>query len=125
MRVYARAAPAMDAAYQARLAVERMKREIRDLEDTAAITSFLPTALTFVDSSRNTIAYAASGSTLLRNGDLLARGLSALTFGYRRGDASTALVPSELRLVEIDLTVQSGGQPFRIQTAVFPRALGP
>ena len=125
MKIYARAAPAMDASYQALLSVERMRREIRDMKDTASITTFTATALTFDDSSDNTIAYSLSGGDLLRNGALLARGVTSLSFGYWKSDGTNASVASDLHLVEIDLTVQSGAEPYRLQAAVFPRTLSP
>ena len=124
MKVYARTVPAMDATYQASLAVERMKSEIRDMKDTASITTFTSTALTFRDSADQTIAYSLSGSNLLRNGDLLARGVTAFGFSYWKRDGTTASAAVDLHLLELDLTVQTGSQPYRVRTAVFPRNLG-
>jgi prepilin-type N-terminal cleavage/methylation domain-containing protein len=125
MKVYARTAPGLDASYQAHLACERMKRDIRDLGGTASITVFVADALAFDDSSANTISYSLSGGDLTRNGDLLARGVTGLTFTYRKSDGTPATTPAELALVEIDLTVQTGTEPYRLQTCVFPRCLGP
>ena len=125
MRIYARTAPAMDASYQVRLAVERMMREIRDMKDTASITTFGSSALTFDDSSDDTIAYSLSGSNLLRNGDLLAQGVTTLSFSYWKSDGTTASAAADLHLTEIDLTVQVGTEPYRVRTAVFPRVLSP
>jgi hypothetical protein len=123
MKVYARSVPAMDAAYQARTGLERMKREIRDLKDRPSIAAFSATGLTFDDSSDATIAYALSGSDLLRNGDLLARGVTALTFTYWKANGTAASAPEDLHLVEIDLTVASLGQSYRLETAIFPRVV--
>ena len=125
MKVYARTAPALEATYQARLSAERMKREIRDMKDTASITVFTATALTFDDSSSNMIAYSLSGGNLSRNGDLLAQGGTSLTFSYWKSDGTSASVAADLHLVEIDLTVQRGNEPYRLQAAVFPRVLSP
>ena len=125
MKVYARTAPAMDASYQAHLSVGRMKREIRDMQDTASITSFTATSLAFDDSSGNPIAYSLAGGDLLRNGDLLAQGLTTLSFTYWKSDGTVAAAPTDLHLVEIDLTVQTSGEPYRLQTAAFPRSLSP
>jgi prepilin-type N-terminal cleavage/methylation domain-containing protein len=123
MKVYARTVPALDASYQARLAVERMKSDFRDMK-AGSITTYTSTALTFQLSAGQTIAYSLSGSNLLRNGDLLAKGVSAFTFGYRKEDGTSATAAVDLHLLELDLTVQTAGQPYRVQTAVFPRNLG-
>ena len=81
------------------------------------------TALTFDDAADNTIAFSLSGSDLLRNGDLLAQGLTSLTFTYWKSDGTAAAVAADLHLVEIDLTAQTGSEPYRLQAAVFPRIL--
>ena len=125
MKIYARTAPMLDATYQARLSVERMKREIRDMQDTASITNFTSTGLTFNDSSNNTIAFSLSSGNLLRNGDMLARGVTTLGFDYWAADGAVAASAAELHLIEIDLTVETATQPYRIRTAVFPRVLTP
>jgi len=124
MEIYARTVPAMDATYQARLAVERMKNEIRDMK-AGSITTFTSTALTFQLSAGQTIAYSLSGSNLLRNGDLLARGVTAFGLAFWKANGTAASTAVDLHLVEIDLTVQTGDQPYRVRTAVFPRNLGP
>ena len=86
-----------------------------------APTTFTATALTFDDSSDNTIAYSLTSGDLLRNGDLLARNVTSLSLDYWKSDGTAASAASDLHLVEIDLTVQSGAEPYRLQTAVFPR----
>ena len=123
MRVYARTAPKVDAAYQARLADDRMKREIRDLKGLGRVTAMTSSAFTFDDSSDTTIAYSLSASNLLRNGDLMAKGVTSLTFSYWKSDGTVASAAADLNLVEYDLTVQTGSEPYRVQAAVFPRLL--
>lgn len=122
-KIYARTVPTLDATYQARFAVERMKSDVRDMQD-GSITTFTSTALTFKLSSGQSIAYTLSGSTLLRNGDLLAKGVTALSISYKQKDGTTAALASDLNLVEIDLMVQTADQPYRVQIAVYPRGLG-
>ena len=124
-KVYARTAPSMDASYQVRLAIERLRRDIHDMKDTVSITTFTATALTFDDSSSNTLAYSLSAGDLQRNGDLLAQGVTSLTFTYWKSDGTTAAAAADLHLVEIDLTVQIGDEPYRVRTAAFPRVLSP
>ena len=124
MRVYASAMPTMDASYQAHLAVERMRRDIQVMGDRSTITSFTASSLTFDDSAANTIAYDHAAGDLTRNGALLARGVSAFAFEYWKSDGTPAVTPAELHLVDIDLTVQVSGQPYRLAATVFPRGYG-
>jgi prepilin-type N-terminal cleavage/methylation domain-containing protein len=125
VKIYAGTATALDAAYQSRLALERMTREIHDVKDSSSITTFTASALTFTNSSNVSIAYALSSGNLTRNGDLLAKGATALSFTYWKKDGTSATLGSNVYLIEIDLTVQSGNAPYRVRTAVFPRNLGP
>ena len=124
-KVYARTAPSMEASYQAHLAIERLRRDIYDMKDTASITTFTSTALTFDDTSDTTLAYSLSAGDLQRNGDLLAQGVTSLTFTYWKSDGTTASAAADLHLVEVDLTVQIGDEPYRVRTAAFPRVLSP
>jgi len=124
MKVYARSMPAQNASYQARTCIERMKRELRDLQDRGSITEMSTTRFTFDDSTDASITYALAGDTLTRNGDLLARGVTAFSLTYWGVGGSVAATVEDLHLVELDLTVECGGQAFRAQSAVFPRVLG-
>ena len=123
MKVYARTAPALDAAYEARLASGRLKSDLRDMQP-GSITTLSPTALSFQVSTGQPITYGLAGTNLLRNGDLLAKGVTSLGFTYWGADGTNTTTAAEVHLVEVDLTVQSLGQTFRIQSAVFPRGLG-
>ena len=81
--------------------------------------------MTFDDTSDTTLAYSLSSGNLSRNGDLLAQGVTSLTFTYWESDGTTASSASDLHLVEVDLTVTVGGEPYRVRTAAFPRVLSP
>jgi prepilin-type N-terminal cleavage/methylation domain-containing protein len=124
MKAYARHVPAMHNAYQARSSLERMRREIRALEDTSSITTMTATSLTFTGTGGTSIAYAYTGGNLDRNGDRLAKGLTAFSFTYWKSNGTTASAATDVHLIEIDLTVDSLGQTYRLQTAVFPRICG-
>lgn len=125
MRFYARVNPSMTASYQARLCAGRMQADIRDLTDTATVSSMTSTAFTFGDSGGNTVAYSLSGTDLQRNGDLIAQGVTALTFTYWKSDGTTATAAADLHLVEYDFTVQIASQSHRVQGTAFPLSLTP
>jgi hypothetical protein len=123
MKTYALVAPSIDASYQSRLAAERMRRDLRELSGAGTITTMTATAITFDDNAGNTLAYALSGTDLLRNGDLLARGVTSFAIAYRKSDGTAATLAADLHLVEVDVTVQVADQARRLQITVFPRAL--
>lgn len=124
MRIYKRTVPAIDADYRSNLALRTMKREIRELSETDAISVFTSSTFAFIDSFENSISYELTGTNLTRNGDLLASGVTSMTFRYWQMDGTVAALTSEVRLIEVDLTVQSGEQSLHVRTQIFPRNLG-
>lgn len=120
IKVYTRISPQLDAGYQARLATERMRREIRALGDKTKISIGSTSALTLTGLDNLVVTYALSGGSVKRNGDLLARGVTSLSFAYRTRDGQTASDVSDLALVEIDISVQTGADTYRLHTAVCP-----
>lgn len=66
---------------QARLALERMLRELRTVR-TPADLSAPGASISFTDVNGNAIAYSLSGTQLLRDTDVLATGVANLAFSY-------------------------------------------
>lgn len=123
MRIHNRVAPTLEASYQARLATEKMKRELRELDDTSKIGLMSATSLAFVDGEGDTITYALTGTDLTRNDDLLAQGVTDLNFAFVQQDGKVVSTSADLALIEIDLTVQVGVQEYRVLTMVHPRGV--
>ena len=124
MRVYVRTAPSLDASYQAQLSIERLRRDIRTMGDLSMITAFTDTELAFSGSDGNPVSYRHAAGDLRRNGDLLARGVSAFDFDYWNSQGMPASAPTEMRLVDIDITVRSADQSSRMFATVAPRGAG-
>lgn len=125
MSVQAQAAPRMEASYQARLALEWLRRDIRSLAGPGGITVFTPAAFEFLDLHGNTVSYAFAAGDLSRNGDLLAQGLTTFGFSYRDRHGAPAASALDLRTVEVDFVVQVADQKELGHALVFPRSLGP
>lgn len=109
----------------ARLALNRMVREIRQIKDTASITAFTDTDFAFTrlkaDGSEETVRFYQSGSSLLRNTRELSdklQGPGGLTFRYLDENGDTTGTQSDIRMVRVQLTLQSG------DVAVTIRSLG-
>ncbi|MHC4822484.1 MAG: PulJ/GspJ family protein [Planctomycetota bacterium] len=124
MRSYSRTVPSLDASYKSELALRSLKRDVRDLRRLDSISVFTSTSFAFLDSWRNPVSYTLSGTDLTRNGDLLAEGVTSLTFTYWQSDGTTATDSDDLHHVEIDMTVQNGDEVYRARSEVFPRNLG-
>jgi prepilin-type N-terminal cleavage/methylation domain-containing protein len=118
-----------DVHYQARIAMERMAREIRLIRSQGAdITSLLPADLRFIDINGSAVGFnwVAATQTVNRwNGagnDMLAAGVTAFTFTYYQQDGvTTPATSANLGFVQIDMTAQQGAETLQLRSRVFPR----
>lgn len=97
--------------FSARLATNRMVREMREIKDTDSITTFTETEFEFLDINDNTINYQQSSSLLLRNSDELATMLQdpgGLSFSYLDSSGNPTGTKSNIRMVRMTLTLISG-----------------
>jgi prepilin-type N-terminal cleavage/methylation domain-containing protein len=104
-RIYVMEKSILSTDAQAQLAVERMVREIRRIQVSAANpTLFTVNRLSFtLDGAQVTYSLNAQ-SQLLRNSDILATGVSGLSFTYFRTDWTTpATAASQLWGIQIQL----------------------
>lgn len=126
MRGYSDQDVRADLTNQARLGIERMAREIREIRDCTAtdITTMAAGTFAFVDNAGNPIAYTTSGTDLTRNGTALASSVSGLTFGYlRRGGPPdvAAVAAAQVWNVDVTLTVSRSGESHTHRIRVHPR----
>jgi prepilin-type N-terminal cleavage/methylation domain-containing protein len=113
-----------DAVHEARYAIERMSREIReDIDSTADIIAFTASTFTYTDPNSASISFTKSGNDLLRNSDVLAGNVSDLTFTYLKADGTTASSASDIWRIKILLTVAKDDATITLQSQVFPRNL--
>ena len=112
--------------YQARLAMERMEREIRLIQDQGAdITTMTATSLQFIDVNNAPTGFSWTSPTLSRwNGagyDTLATGITALSFIYLQQDGVTAATTANVWFINISMTSQQGSDRLVMQSRVHPR----
>jgi prepilin-type N-terminal cleavage/methylation domain-containing protein len=129
VRAYSDEQTRSDVHYQARLAVERMAREIRMTRSTTDITTFTASDLRFTKVDGSISGFNWSNPTLNRwNGagnDVLASGVTAFSFSYYRNDGVTlAALPADLSLlwfIDISMTDTQGSETLQMRTRVHPR----
>jgi hypothetical protein len=105
---------------QAALAMAVMAREIR-LIDLASITTFTSTRLSGTQNGVQ-VSYYLNGTTLMRNSDTLATGVTSLSFAYRQRDGTTAATASTIWTISFSLQLtidQMGSQS--LSTLVYVR----
>jgi prepilin-type N-terminal cleavage/methylation domain-containing protein len=115
--------------FQARVAVERMTRDLRGIRAPADITMTSASDMTYVDTDGNTVRYCqgavggcpGTAGDLMRNGQALASGVSSLTFSYlSRAGAATA-TPTAVFYITFAFTDTQNGVAKSFSATVSPR----
>jgi len=117
-----------DAHYQARLAVERMAREIRLIRSrtVADISLMNPADLSFTDIQNNLVRFRFNVGSIQRSSDNgttwqpLATGVTALNFSFLQQDGISSATATTLWYVVIDVTAQQGSEAIEMRTRVYP-----
>lgn len=128
VRAYSTEQSRSDVHYQARLAVERMAREIRLIRSQTAadITTMNPATIRYTDINGNQMGFRLNGNNIERTQDnavtwqILAGSASALTFTYLQQDGVTGAAATNLWYVTIDVTDAQGAETLEIRTRVHP-----
>lgn len=115
--------------WQARVAVERMTRELRGIRAPADLTAASASDITFVDTSGTSIRYclgAVGGcpgvaGDLMRNGQPLAGGISALAFSYLTRGAAATGAGAAVFYVTIGFTASQNAVAKTYRATVSPR----
>ncbi|MBI1811367.1 MAG: prepilin-type N-terminal cleavage/methylation domain-containing protein [Nitrospirae bacterium] len=119
---------------QARVAMERMRREIRNLNNSASVTTGIATQFCFTDTESLLIDYSYSSPNITRDtgncaaggGATLSTSITAFSFVYLRADGVTVDSPfsaATTKLIRIILTANISGESVQLQTEVWPRNL--
>jgi len=122
LTIYLTARYTTDADWQGRLALERMARDIRAVS-SGGISTAAASQLTFTDTNGNSVSYSLSSTSLMRNSQILANGVSTLTFGYFDKNGATTATSSLIRYIKITLTIVQDNTNFSLSTSVYPRNL--
>ena len=108
-----------DVVFSARLAINRMVREIREIKNTASIFDYGASSFTFVNIDDSTVNFSQSGSSLMRNSNELLNKLQVsggLTFTYLDSAGAVTAVKADIRRVRIRLVVTSMGRTLTIES---------
>jgi type II secretory pathway pseudopilin PulG len=119
---------------QARIAMERMAREIRNVRDNTSITAADADTFTFTDTDGTLITFELSGTNLMRNTNTLSVGISSLAgapfttgiFAYVMADGTITQTPaplSAIRGIKIGLKSTVQTETVELYSEVWPRNL--
>lgn len=105
-------------------ALERMKRELRELRSPADVTTWTATQFSFVDIYGQNIDYSFSGAQLLRNGQVMVDGITASGFSYLQADGQTLPAAStDIRIIGFSFSVAVGDYQQHAAATVLARNL--
>ena len=118
---------------QARVALERMTRELRSVRAATDLTLVPGGEITFVDVDGNSIRYCMGtvlgcpgiAGDLMRNSQPLASGISNLTFTYANSAVAATAVPSAVYYIGVSFTATQGTINKPYQATVSPRNFPP
>ncbi len=108
-------------------ALSRMAFEVSQIKDQAHVVIANSGQVKFTDVSDNSINYWLSGTNLMRNSDILARGIQ--NFNVKYYDKNNALVTTpkvspantDIWKLTLSITNQREGQTVTMETEVHPR----
>ena len=115
------------------LAMGRMSREIRQIEDAESIYTADNEEIDFEDAYQTRIDFRLSGNSIMRmenlvNDDVLVSSdLTTLQFLYRDKDnivlSTPVAIPANIKRIQINLTIKKGDEEIALQSQVYPRNL--
>ena len=107
--------------WEMRVGLETMTREIRNLRYPSDITVATATQFSFVDNNAKSVSFSLSGTNLMENSQILAAGVSSMTFTYYNSSLAVTTTPSAIILVELDITFTINNTTTTTQLFWFPR----
>ncbi len=110
--------------WQARVALERLTRDLRMARSATSLTITPATAITFSDTDGNNVNYFLSGSSLMRNTQVLADNISNLQFTYLRSNGNTveSTTPALVYYITVSFNVSRSTATTSMRATVHPRS---
>lgn len=115
-----------EALAESRISMDRMVNEIRLIPGTNVLANIGVNNLQFQYPTGTSITYSLSGASLLRNSDILAGNVNALTFSYYDELGNTTAAATNVRSIGIQLVILSPGDnsTLTLRSRVFLRNTG-
>jgi prepilin-type N-terminal cleavage/methylation domain-containing protein len=107
--------------WQAQTALENMTQEIRNIRSSNDISVATATQFSFIDNSGRAISYTVSGTNLLENSQILARGIQNFSFTYYAANYAVTTTPSAIGVVNISFNSTHNNISTPYQIYLFPR----
>jgi prepilin-type N-terminal cleavage/methylation domain-containing protein len=103
---------------QARVAFEKMTRDIHAIASPASISTATASQLSFTEINGSSVTYQLTGTQLMQGSNVLADGVHSLTFSYWDQNAASTTVAANICYVTVLLNITSGGVNYTMRTTV-------
>lgn len=104
---------------QAQSALSRMVTDFRDIPSATNIVTIGSNQLVYTDQSGTTVTYNLTGTSLTRNSQVLATGVSTFTLTYYDMNGNVTNVISSIRYISISLGVTQNNNTNTYSTLVY------
>jgi len=118
LSAYLTAQNVTDADWQGQIALERMERDLRAVRSLNDISTATSSQFIFTDINGNSITYQLTGTSLMRNSQILADGIQSLSFSYTDKNGSTTATPANIRYVTVTINVTQKKANYNLTTSV-------
>ncbi|MDZ7372347.1 MAG: prepilin-type N-terminal cleavage/methylation domain-containing protein [candidate division KSB1 bacterium] len=116
-----------EALRQARIALNAISRELRQIRDSQSIVLAGRYAISFVTVEGEDVSLTTGEGTVLRNGVAVARNVSEFELHYYTQDGKELATPvvdrTQIRAIRVVIGVDVGGKEIQLNTEVRPRNL--
>jgi prepilin-type N-terminal cleavage/methylation domain-containing protein len=98
-------------------AVMKIVREVGRIKDPSLMTTMTASSLAFTDVDDVAVSFSLSGGNILRGADILANNVTGLTFTYLDKTGAVTAVAANVRVIKVNIVMNSGGQTVRLEAA--------
>ena len=107
-----------------RIALEKMKREMRLVATATGVDALTlsSTTFSFRDRDETTYTYTLSGTSILRNGTALVDSVANLGFVYYQKDGTAATSGNNLHSIVVNFTLTEAGESVPFRATIVPPA---
>ena len=102
------------------VSLTRIVDDLRTMRSANNMTSMQSSALSFIDVNGNSVQYQLSGTSLLRNSQIMATGIAGLSFTYLDKNGATTGAAAAVNYIKINLIAAEGNlaQTFSTMAAI-------
>lgn len=109
--------------WQGLLVMQRFTKDVHNIRSANSVASIAASTLSFTDMGGTSVTYTQSGSNILRNGVILASGVTGMSFNFLDKTGTITAVASLVRFISISITLTENNLTQTYTTIVATRGM--